>query len=235
LSHPEVIQNIEVAAALCGLAVCLESYSTTVAFQSIRKDQKKFGLTFKEYLKDGPDSQSVHVFSEDCAGLLTTILAFGSVMGSTKYPILDPIGSIAIGGIVTTVGAFLTFRNYQLLLGKSIPSPLEQEVMEVLDKNEIVHQYHNLRTIILGAETCLVKVDIFLNADKIVDRRVDTRRLLMEQRKKIDHWNQPEWHDYVAKTFTDFHHLLVSEKDQIEYSIAKKLPFAKTYVYIDLY
>ena len=81
----------------------------------------------------------------------------------------------------------------------------------------------------------LVKVDIFLNADKIVDRRVDTRRLLMEQRKKIDHWNQPEWHDYVAKTFTDFHHLLVSEKDQIEYSIAKKLPFAKTYVYIDLY
>ena len=88
LSHPEIIQNINVAAGLCGLAVLLETYSTTVAFRSIRDDQKKFKISFLEYLQDGPDSSSVHVFAEDCAGLFTTIVAFGSVVGSLKYPVI---------------------------------------------------------------------------------------------------------------------------------------------------
>ena len=51
------------------------------AYESISNDAKNTGVSFKDYLKEGSDATSVHVFMEDIAGLGCAMIALVAVVG----------------------------------------------------------------------------------------------------------------------------------------------------------
>lgn len=234
LQHPEPIQHVGLGVAMCCVAAGLEMYSVKAAYDSIQNDAKNTGVSFKDYLKEGSDATSVHVFMEDIAGLGCAIIALGAVGGGYFInPIFDPIGSILIGGIVSSTGGFLFYRNFQLLIGKSLPEPIHVKILNVVSKNPHVHGCHNLRTVILGAQTVLVKLDVAFNPDSIVDSRVQTSHLRHEFFRSAK--TEQEFHDLICKEFAAFHSILTEEKDKLEVSIGESLPFKHCYIHIDLY
>jgi len=234
LSHPEPIQHVGLGVAMCLVASGLEMYSVKAAYESISNDAKNTGVSFKDYLKEGSDATSVHVFMEDIAGLGCAMIALVAVVGGHAInPIFDPMGSILIGSIVSGTGGFLFYRNFQLLIGKSLPEPVHQKILQVVSANRYITGCHNLRTVVLGAQTVLVKLDVAFNADSIVDSRVKTTNLRHEFFKSAK--TDQQFHDLICKEFAKFHHIITEEKDKLEVSIGESLPFKHTYIHIDLY
>ncbi|ETO16851.1 hypothetical protein RFI_20489 [Reticulomyxa filosa] len=94
------------------------------AYWLIRDKAKVHQTFFFGYLRNGTDSTSVHVFAEDRAGVVCSILAVSCMIATsqTSLTLFDELGSIGIELFVTGVCTSLFWQNLRLLTGRSLPS-----------------------------------------------------------------------------------------------------------------
>ena len=107
LAHPEPLAStgmLWAAMGVCGLSGMVEAYSLRVAFEEVRREAAKDGMTLWEYVRTGSDPVNVGVLLEDSVAVGGSVVAMGclGLCMATGDATFDALGSILIG---TSLGA----------------------------------------------------------------------------------------------------------------------------------
>ena len=220
----------------------MELYSFSGAWQEIRKHTKKEKYTLPQYLAHGTDSTSIHVFLEDGTGLICSMLAGAALTAThlTNYStvIFDVIGSTIIGGCLSSIGLILMLRNAKLLSGRSVQNNVLLDVVSFLHSQDCVATFHDLKSMIVGMNTCVIKVEVNFNADRIADKHIKTSKIFKEFQQRCSRNDIDSFHDLMMKSCADYQQWLVIERSFIEIgikSIVKGYGYDRVHVDIETY
>lgn len=154
LAGGHILGDITPALFALGGSLVFELITMSIAYRQISKCADAAGISFFEYLKVGADPTSVQVFMEDCASV-TGIAIAGTCMTLSKYlalPLLDSIGSITIGLLLSNVAIFLIRRNIASLTESALDPGRENQIIEILEADPVVKSVHDVKSTSLGPE-----------------------------------------------------------------------------------
>ncbi|GAA1147554.1 cation diffusion facilitator family transporter [Kitasatospora gansuensis] len=145
------------------VAFVLEGISLRRAVLQVRAESARLGAGTRQYLRHTPDTAVKAVFLEDSAALVGLLLAFGGLLGAqlTGSAVWDGVASLLIGALLAWVAYVLGRDNSSLLIGRSLPQPIEDRIEETLRQQPHVEAVLELITILHGPKEVLVaaKVD----------------------------------------------------------------------------
>ena len=140
-----------------------EGTSFLRAQRQVAGESRRWGVTRSRFLRLTPDTTVKAVYFEDSAALVGLVLAaLGLLLTElTGDEIWDGLSSIAIGLLLFLVAAILTRSNVSLLVGRSVPRRIHQQIAEDIAGIPIVVAVPTLFTMQLGPGDILVaaKVD----------------------------------------------------------------------------
>ena len=140
-----------------------EGTSFLRAQRQVAGESRRWGVTRSRFLRLTPDTTVKAVYFEDSAALIGLILAaLGLLLTEmTGDEVWDGLSSIAIGVLLFLVAAILTRSNVSLLVGRSVPRRIHQQIAEDIAGIPIVVAVPTLFTMQLGPGDILVaaKVD----------------------------------------------------------------------------
>ena len=169
LHSDEPIQKVWIALTVLGVSIVLELLSLLGAIKEIKmlKKDKPFFTWFKQTR----NSELIVVLGEDTAAVLGLVIAFIFVYLSNalNMPVLDAVGSIAIGVILLCISFFLIFRMKALLIGKSANPEIQAQIEKAIAKGSGVEKVLNILTIQNGPYVMLaakIKMDKNINIEE---------------------------------------------------------------------
>ena len=140
-----------------------EGTSFLRAQRQVAGESRRWGVTRSRFLRLTPDTTVKAVYFEDSAALVGLVLAaLGLVLTEmTGDEIWDGLSSIAIGVLLFLVAAILARSNVSLLVGRSVPRRIHNQIAADLAGIPIVVAVPTLLTMQLGPGEVLVaaKVD----------------------------------------------------------------------------
>ena len=140
-----------------------EGASFLRAQRQVAGKSRRWGVTRSRFLRLTPDTTVKAVYFEDSAALIGLILAaLGLLLTEmTGDEVWDGVSSIAIGVLLFLVAAILARSNVSLLVGRSVPRRIHNQIAADLAGIPIVVAVPTLLTMQLGPGEVLVaaKVD----------------------------------------------------------------------------
>jgi cation diffusion facilitator family transporter len=145
------------------ISFAAEGTSFLRAQRQVAGESRRWGVTRSRFLRLTPDTTVKAVYFEDSAalaGLLLAALGLGLTQ-LTGDEIWDGLSSIAIGLLLFAVAAILARSNVSLLVGRSVPRRIHQQIAQDIAGIPIVVAVPTLFTMQLGPGDILVaaKVD----------------------------------------------------------------------------
>ncbi|KAJ3394002.1 hypothetical protein HDU84_000501 [Entophlyctis sp. JEL0112] len=109
LLNPHTIGDATIGFWVLGLSLCFEVVTMSYAYRQISRSALASRMSFFEYLKKGSDPASVQIFLEDCSSIIGILIASVSLSLAKllAIPMLDSMGSIAIGVLLGTLSTSL--------------------------------------------------------------------------------------------------------------------------------
>ena len=154
--HPEQVEDTGIALIILVVSIALEGWSTLGNIRAM--NQRRGSLGFYRYLRATKDSDLIVVFGENSAavlGLLFAIAALG-LAHETADSRWDAIGSIAIGGVLVLVAAFLAREVKSLLVGEAADPALVRSFEELAELDPNVDRVLNVLTLQQGPGEIIV-------------------------------------------------------------------------------
>ena len=156
LEHPEPVEDTGIALIILVVSIALEGWSTLSNIRAM--NQRRGSLGFYRYLRATKDSDLIVVFGENSAavlGLTFAIAALGLAhqTGDDRW---DAIGSIAIGGVLVLVAAFLAREVKSLLVGEAADPALVRSFEELAELDPNVDRVLNVLTLQQGPGEIIV-------------------------------------------------------------------------------
>ncbi|BFV58500.1 cation diffusion facilitator family transporter [Kitasatospora sp. CMC57] len=144
------------------VAFLLEGVSLRRAVLQVRAESARIGAETGEYLRHTPDTAVKAVFLEDSAALTGLLLAFGGLLGAhlTGSPVWDGVASLLIGALLAWVAYVLARDNSSLLIGRSLPQPMEDRIERTIRRQPHVDAVLDLITILHGPKEVLVAAKV---------------------------------------------------------------------------
>jgi len=140
-----------------------EGTSFLRAQRQVAGESRRWGVTRSRFLRLTPDTTVKAVYFEDSAALVGLVLAaLGLLLTElTGDEVWDGVSSIAIGVLLFLVAAILARSNVSLLVGRSVPRRVHNQIAADLAGIPIVVAVPTLLTMQLGPGEVLVaaKVD----------------------------------------------------------------------------
>ena len=234
--EPDVPINLMYGVLLCGSAAILETYSFLGAWREIKEHISKQQMTFSQYLANGSDSTSIHVFLEDTTGLFCSIVAVTSLtLAHSIHPIFDSFGGVIIGSSLMFVGSLLITRNAKLLSGRSLQSPILKEVVKILDNYDVIHSHHDIKSLIVGQNRVVIKLEVNFNADKIAEKYVQTSKIFPSFQNACERHDMITFHDLLMRSSADYQQWMIRERTNLEILIMQKVKdFGFDIVHVDI-
>ena len=156
LEHPEPVEDTGIALIILLGSIVLEGWSTLGNIRAMNRRRGTLG--FYRYLRATKDSDLIVVFGENSAavlGLTFAIVALGLAhqTGDDRW---DAIGSIAIGGVLVLVAAFLAREVKSLLVGEAADPALVRSFEELAELDPNVDRVLNVLTLQQGPGEIIV-------------------------------------------------------------------------------
>jgi len=135
-----------------------EGTSFLRAQRQVAGESRRWGVTRSRFLRLTPDTTVKAVYFEDSAALIGLILAaLGLLLTEmTGDEVWDGVSSIAIGVLLFLVAAILARSNVSLLVGRSVPRRIHNQIAADLAGIPIVVAVPTLLTMQLGPGEVLV-------------------------------------------------------------------------------
>lgn len=151
-----------VSYAVLAVAFAVESVSLTRAVRQVRREARRWRVSPLRYLRVTADTAVKAVALEDSAALVGLTLAASGLWLTqvTGSPLWDGIASIAIGGLLVAVAATLALANVSLLVGRSVPDEVREDIRNELTSLPAVDSVPTLLTMLLGPNEVLVAAKI---------------------------------------------------------------------------
>jgi cation diffusion facilitator family transporter len=185
--HIHVLDQPEVAFAVLGVSIVLESLSMRTAVRAARN--LRGDRSWWRFIRTAKTPELPVVLLEDFGALVGLLLAatgitLNVITGDARY---DAASGIAIGLLLGVIAALLAVEMKSLLIGEAAsPEDLEAIRVAITNGREVDRLIH-LRTEHLGPEDLLVaaKVDLSPAADRDTARAID--RVEARIRARVPH------------------------------------------------
>jgi cation diffusion facilitator family transporter len=156
IEHPEPVESTGVALIILLVSIVLEGWSTLGNIRAM--NQRRGSLGFYQYLRATKDSDLIVVFGENSAAVLGLVFAIAALVlahetGDSRW---DAIGSIAIGGVLVLVAAFLAREVKSLLVGEAADPALVRSFEELAELDPNVDRVLNVLTLQQGPGEIIV-------------------------------------------------------------------------------
>jgi cation diffusion facilitator family transporter len=156
IEHPEPVESTGVAVIILVMSIALEGWSTLGNIRAM--NQRRGSLGFYRYLRATKDSDLIVVFGENSAAVLGLLFAIAALAlahetGDSRW---DAIGSIAIGGVLVLVAAFLAREVKSLLVGEAADPALVRSFEELAELDPNVDRVLNVLTLQQGPGEIIV-------------------------------------------------------------------------------
>jgi cation diffusion facilitator family transporter len=149
------------------LSFVAEGTSFLRAQRQVAGESRRWGITRSRFLRMTPDTTVKAVYFEDSAALVGLLLAgLGLLLTEiTGQELWDGLGSIAIGLLLFLVAAVLARSNASLLVGRSVPRRVHNQIAADLTAIPIVVSVPTLLTMQLGPDEVLVAAKVDFDDD----------------------------------------------------------------------
>lgn len=174
------------------------------------KELKSSGKNLAESLKGG-DPSTIAVLYEDSVAVLGVLIALGSVL-LTKFTgklYWDAWGSISIGILLAIVAVLLIKRNRTYLIGRSMPSDLEEKIIELLEADPTIEKVLDFKSTALDFNKYRIKCEVEFNSSVLL--------------KKIFKSGFKSEYDYVKEDYENFLKFCVEHTDRIPRLVGSKI------------
>ncbi len=222
LLHPHELSDLGWALGVLTFSFVLESIVLWIAVRAAK--EQAAGRPFLKFLRYEADPAVVTVVLEDAAACLGVLIAFVAIVLTriTGAPYWDAIGSLVIGALLGAIAIWLIARNSQLLVGASIPEPIRQKVLGIIEADVAVDHVVDLKTRMLDTDTYRIKADVKFDGGALAEK------LRPELRETYHEIKTPEAFEKFTHEFADdIVELLAKEVDLIERRIRDQVPQAK--------
>jgi len=125
-----------------------------------------------------------HHRSDALSSIGTLVGIGGAFLLGGKWAVLDPIAAIAVGGMILKVTWDLVIPGMSELMEKSLPSEVEDEIINIISANPEVACPHNLRTRQIGRDKAIeahIRVDPKMTVEHSHEITRDIERQLRER------------------------------------------------------
>lgn len=227
LMHPEAPEKIHIAAGVLLFSFVLEMWTLWVAYKAVKQSAKELDISFRQYLKEGPDPMAVAVLLEDAAAVTGVTLAGASIglYVITGNPIWDAIGSIIIALLLGAVAIFLVVKNRKALLGQTVAPNQRTNVMNVLASDPAVEAIHDVKATVMSADSFRFKAEVDFNGKAIAASWLASRDIqALYDKASTDPAAFEAFLIQFGEHMTD---ALGDEIDRIEEAIRTAVPAAK--------
>jgi zinc transporter 9 len=235
LFEPAVLLDIKPALAALAGCFMFESISMTFAFRQVLDQSRAVGMGFFSYLFKSADPSSVQVLLEDSASLFGICIA-STCLVLAKYlslPMLDSVGSITIGVLLSIVGMFLVRRNMLSLTGRSMDPIKEQKIIDLIKSVPVVKSVHFVKSTSIGPDWVRFKAEILFDGRAVAERYFETNphkhRQNIEMLKSLE--KDEDIEEWMRGHGDDILKIVGKEIDRLEILIQQEAPEVK---HIDL-
>lgn len=163
LLHGEDRGSPLVAYIVLVVAIVLESVSLARGLGQTIGEARHWRTPLWTYLRHMPDTTVKAVVFEDMAAIAGLLLAAGGLIGGqlTGSGVFDGVTSILIGLTLAFVAFTLGRDNMSLLIGRSVPKPVLDQIRAEIDAPGVVDRVGQIAAVLLGPDDVLVaaKVD----------------------------------------------------------------------------
>jgi cation diffusion facilitator family transporter len=144
-----------------------EGTSFLRAQRQVAGESRRWGVTRSRFLRMTPDTTVKAVYFEDSAALVGLLIAGLGLMLTelTGNELWDGLGSIAIGVLLFLVAAVLARSNASLLVGRSVPRRVHNQIAADITAIPIVVAVPTLLTMQLGPGDVLVAAKVDFDDD----------------------------------------------------------------------
>jgi cation diffusion facilitator family transporter len=168
---PEPVTDVMTNYIVLALSMIFEGVSWYIALRKVGKE--KGNRSYLSAARRSKDPTSFTVLLEDSAALCGLAIAFLAITAADYFamPVLDGVGSIGIGIVLTATALFLARESKGLLLGEPALPPVESRIREIAANDPDVVEIHKLMTVHLGPNDVMVTLDVEL------EDRLDTTQI----------------------------------------------------------
>lgn len=222
LLEPHQLEYHPIVFIVLFISFVIESITLYVAVAELRKRHNHKHSLIKFFHESDPSTLAVVL--EDGVAVLGIFIAAASI-GLTMYTgnqIFDSIGSIVIGVLLGCVAILLIYKNKKYLIGHAIPEELEEEIIELLEKDPAIEKVIDFKSSVLDVGIYRVKCEIEFNGNALL-KELSKGYPLREAYEDVK-GDYEEFKKFVAD-YTDRVPRLVGKRiDDVEKTIEAKYP-----------
>ena len=181
-SHPEHVENANVAFAVLIVAIILESLSFRTAITEA--NHARGNRSMAKFIRDARQPELPVILLEDFGALIGLVFALTGVSlavatGDGRW---DGLGAMAIGVLLIVIAFILVREMASMLIGEAALPEEVESVRRALDGAPIVTSVIHLRTLHIGPDELLVAAKIGVASDKTAEqivRGIDEAEVLL--------------------------------------------------------
>jgi len=224
ISHHEVAHIGNTLYYVLFLSFIFEGYALRTAIKEAKHNAK--GAKIFNYMRRSGDPTIMAVIFEDSAALVGISIAFISIILTklTGINYWDGIGSIMIGILLGVIAIALIKNNREFLLNRSVPKHVHKKILHFLERQKLVDEIHDFKTVMISSDGCRVKAEIEINGHVLADKIFESR----DFKKEYEHIKSYESFVKFCADFSDeVTRTLGKEIDTLEKAIAEEIPTVK--------
>ncbi len=160
LMHPPELDIRWYVFAVLAVSLVVDGFVMAKAIEAVH--QVRGERSFMQYLRGSTDPTVAAVLLEDgvaCLGVIVAMVAIG-LSAATGSTLPDAIATLIIGGMMGGVAIWLGLKNRTLIIGRSIPAPLQAKILAFLGEQPSVERVRNVRSVVVGAKVFKFTADV---------------------------------------------------------------------------
>lgn len=206
---------------ILSISLVLEGYSLFTAYKEARHAAGKEPILV--HLKHSGDPTILAVLYEDSAALVGIFIAIASLIAThiTGNPFWDGLGSIFVSILLAIVSISLIIANRSFILNKSVPRHFRERIKEALLAEDLVDEIHDLKTVMIGVDGFIVKVEIEVNGHYLAEK------IFRSTNMKDEYSDIKGYNDFVvysSRLCDQTTRIMGREIDEMEKHIIEKIP-----------
>lgn len=168
---------------ILGISLVIESITLGIAINEIKKSSTH---RKRRLIMEHGDPITLAVVYEDTIAVGGVIIATTWLLASyiTKNPLWDSITSIIIWVLLWFMAIVLINKNRKLLIGKSIPTEIKENIIELMEQDEIIEKVLDFKSTMLDMDTYHIKCEIECNGTGLL-KEINRNNFLKNEYKEV--------------------------------------------------
>lgn len=158
--HPAEVSDLWVVYLVLGASILFEGASWLFALREFSAQNR--GRNWLRAIRRSKDPTTFTVLFEDTAALLGLFAALLCIWLSQvlSMPVLDGVGSLVVGAILTVTAAFLAWESKSLLTGEGASAEVQQGIAAIVAGEALVVRTNEMLTMHFGPRDVLVALSL---------------------------------------------------------------------------